>query len=1312
MNKERNYSISCCGRTRAVRVLLPFLLALCPLWVWADEWTDPETNVVYAYEAGGSEAAVTSSPNVAGDVVIKSKITVDAQDYTVTMIGEYAFSFRRSLTSITIPESVINISGYAFQYCSGLTSITIPSSVTSIGYNAFCGCYGLTSIQVENGNTEYDSRDNCNAIIETATNTLISGCENTVIPSSVTSIGSRAFLGCILTSITIPKSVTSIGSGAFLGCVLTSITIPKSVTSIGDAAFGWCNSLTSIQVESGNTVYDSRDNCNAIIETATNTLIAGFKNTVIPSSVTSIGYNAFYRCGMTSIDIPTSVTRIEKFAFYECGLTSITIPSSVTSIGYGAFECCYDLNSVTIPSSVTSIGDIAFYLCYSLTSVTSYIEEPCNGDIFSEINDACVLYVPAGTRDKYLAAGWTEEVFKGGVVEMGTSNKTYLLQEEVEGITYGLYKIIDNNDVRYNGDSTPWYRGRLLLDVSKGGEEQSYELGDDLYMSGGDDHPSCMLFDRDNRMMVIFVNSKASDEYYGMNGYAFVSSLDDLDFHREVVFESANWGWYPYFVPTATSQPYTVSHFSSAGYYSMRSTRNSDGTWTNNSVGNSSHEQAAEDLANNDRTLVIGGSDVPVNPGSWEQIVMERKYLVHHGGSYNYPKVNFIFDNDDDRRLSICYYNAGWWYASYSYSINGIYILSDEPNSDNHTDNGLYKEWYIAPVILDEWVTEKLIINSDGRVQYYMNDQYMGEERFDALNMQNSTSMVVEISPWGWWTGHYMYMDDFKLTIDGTVIINDDFNDGVINLDSWQAPVNPDGVREEDGIVKMEQLRTDQNFNMYTYPIPLTSNLTDSLVAVTVQIDGFGSLRLADGHELDEEEQTVNVPKGKDVVLTCLPDEGYRLGRLTVGETDVDADPQTGIYVIPAIQTDTLISVIFVEDVEFFVEGGIKYGVYPETKNVKVLPYRYEDEVRIPETVEHGGTTWKVIGLAANAFANNSWLYYVSVPKTVTEAGGDLFKRCTRMAALTWNPEQTPLTQQMVNNRVRNRNMLWFVKERNLMTATPIGNVVVNGRADRVELADDGSEHGFYNPVDFTAGSIQYTHNYKLETTRGHSMGWETISLPFDVDEFYSVTQSSRIYPFGLPETAAEEVEKGTRPFWLYNYDESADGFKVATAIQANTPYIISMPNNEFYQDIYMLAGNVVFRTQREVTVKASDNLNVVTGSKRAFYPCFQTPYMPDAMGINLQGEGYSDKGSIFMLSGRLYDDIQPFAAYFRYIDGSTKEWFSIFEEMADGIGEIKIEKRKEKDEADAVYDLAGRRVKDVRRNGIYIVNGRKVVVK
>ena len=298
---------------------------------------------------------------------------------SLTSIDRNAFYGCIHLTSINLPSKLTSIGSNAFGGCTGLTSIKIPSSVTKITSHAFSGCINLNSIVVESGNSVYDSRNNCNAIIEKASNTLIAGCKNTKIPSGVTSIGYGAFAGCSgLTSIAIPSSVTSFGEFAFSNCSgltsiafhssvthigrwafynctgLTSVTIPSSVTSIGERAFIGCSGLTSIVVESGNSVYDSRENCNAIIETASNTLIGGCNYTKIPSSVTSFGNYALGSCkGLTSIEIPSGVTSIGDYAFSGCsGLTSIT--SYITDVfktGRNAFSGC-DNTTLYVPKGL------------------------------------------------------------------------------------------------------------------------------------------------------------------------------------------------------------------------------------------------------------------------------------------------------------------------------------------------------------------------------------------------------------------------------------------------------------------------------------------------------------------------------------------------------------------------------------------------------------------------------------------------------------------------------------------------------------------------------------------------------------------------------------------------------------------------------------------------------------------------------------------------------------------------------------------------------------------------------------------------
>lgn len=226
---------------------------------------DAEIDGIY-YNLSGNEAEVTSGDSeYTGSVVIPETVNFNGKTYNVSSIGEYAFGDCYDLTSVTIGNLVTTIGNQAFIWCYNLDSVTIPSSVASIGMDAFYGCYAMSSI-------------------------------------------------------TILEGVTSIGESAFWGCSgLTSITIPSSVSYIGSLAFSACSSLTSIKVEQGNTTYDSRNDCNAIIETATNTLIVACQNTVIPNSVTTIGEWGFNDCyNLTSITIPESVTIIGSSAFSGC----------------------------------------------------------------------------------------------------------------------------------------------------------------------------------------------------------------------------------------------------------------------------------------------------------------------------------------------------------------------------------------------------------------------------------------------------------------------------------------------------------------------------------------------------------------------------------------------------------------------------------------------------------------------------------------------------------------------------------------------------------------------------------------------------------------------------------------------------------------------------------------------------------------------------------------------------------------------------------------------------------------------------------
>lgn len=326
------------------------------------------------------------------------------------VLGSSIFAGCEKLVDVVLPKSITAIGNYVFWYCRNLESLVIQENVSSIGWSFVFGPHKLNKLVVADGNPTYSTPAGTNALMQGTR--LILGTASTVIPAGTTVIGERAFADCnglgdvtlpdgvtqiesnafensSLTKINMPTSLTAIGYGAFAVCWgLKSFTLPKSVIFIDGSAFLHCSGLNSLNVESGNPVYDSRDNCNAIIETATNKLVCGSMSTVIPKSVTSIGNDAFRES-----------QQLPKF----------TIPDWITSIGERAFMFG-GLTSVTIPKSVTSIGDQAFAWCNWLTSVTVEAETPLKISeyVFTDRQNKS-LYVPAGCKAAYEAADYWKD---------------------------------------------------------------------------------------------------------------------------------------------------------------------------------------------------------------------------------------------------------------------------------------------------------------------------------------------------------------------------------------------------------------------------------------------------------------------------------------------------------------------------------------------------------------------------------------------------------------------------------------------------------------------------------------------------------------------------------------------------------------------------------------------------------------------------------------------------------------------------------------------------------------------------------------
>lgn len=341
---------------------------------------------------------------------------------TIITIEHSVFENCYKLTDVTLHEGIESIDWAAFSGCRSITSVTIPASTTSLSSNPFSHCYILSEVSVAEGNPVYDSRNNCNAVIETATNKLVMGCNNSIIPEGIVELGSLAFAGYeVFSSIKLPSTLRILDNQVFIDCSsLTSIDL-KNVTDIGYACFGGTpltivhipstveridfsnpfgdSAIESITVDPSNPYYDSRDNCNAIIaknftntilrdgKKAVNVLVSGCKNTIIPSSVRAIGDDAFKYCKMNTIDIP----------------------EGVESILYGAFMRS-EIQTIKLPKSLTFLDDAAFFDCAKLTSVIVQNETPLpiEASTFNRCS-AITLYVPYGSKAAYVAADYWKE---------------------------------------------------------------------------------------------------------------------------------------------------------------------------------------------------------------------------------------------------------------------------------------------------------------------------------------------------------------------------------------------------------------------------------------------------------------------------------------------------------------------------------------------------------------------------------------------------------------------------------------------------------------------------------------------------------------------------------------------------------------------------------------------------------------------------------------------------------------------------------------------------------------------------------------
>lgn len=487
--------------------------------------------------------------------------------------------------------------------------------------------------------------------------------------------------------------------------------------------------------------------------------------------------------------------------------------------------------------------------------------------------------------------------------------------------------------------------------------------------------------------------------------------------------------------------------------------------------------------------------------------------------------------------------------------------------------------------------------------------------------------------------------------------------------------------------------------------------------SLSISTTGNGSV-VFKGESFKDDIRSYTVFEDESYMVRFNPENGYQLGKLTLNGEDVTTQVKDNIYTLSNVKKEIKMMVSFKEESGTFTTDGINYEIISSSDaTVRIVNGNYTGHISIPASVAGNGKAWKVTGIESNAFNGCKDLISVNLPNSLSSAstGISLFTGCSSLAAITWNASFA--IEEAILGSINNANLLLYVKNASYAPSN-IKNVVVNGSAKEIVLSDAESDNNFYCPTTFTAEKISYTHRFGMESGySSQAKGWETIALPFAVSE---ITHESKgkLLPFGKWNSSSSE-----KPFWLCNL--SSNGFTRATSIQANTPYIICMPNNSSeYEDEYNLSGNVTF-SATNAKVSVSNSVTTAKSNGKTFIPAFCAQEKASGVyALNVNNSYHSElggytEGSAFVSGLRA---VSPFEAYMTTDANNAKRAFLI--EFSETTGIDEMPSADNKGGLHKVFNLNGQLVKKANSQseldetlkqlptGVYIINGKKTVIK